>query len=244
MGWWVSAVSEDANPTAQFCPKTDTQACLYHDEKGGNYFYSARRDFETYKDVRDIRGTIIFMVSEKDFHDSVNAERKVPFKRVEEFYFDRYGKLERFEHHAYSFGRTAYAGIHFGSINMLHWPRLPEDKYWEEVLPSVSKPVDTVMPYLTTSRDGVKWNVRWIYGQLPLQLGDGKEYNYIQVANQFVTWGGYHWMFYTGNLNSHASRWGGEESLWVAKFHQDRLMGLATVANKATLVTKSFLLED
>merc|ERR1712039_509167 len=46
---------------------TDTQPCLYHDELGGNYTYYTRRNFETYIDNRDTRGTGIYTVAETIF---------------------------------------------------------------------------------------------------------------------------------------------------------------------------------
>merc|ERR1712113_578193 len=97
----------------------------------------------------------VFSVSESTFLKALVGYGKIPFQKVEEFYLDRYGKLERYEHHIYSFSRTAYAGIHFATAIMYQWPRLPEQKHeWWNKYPGVVLPQENVTTYLVTSRDG------------------------------------------------------------------------------------------
>merc|ERR1712217_579723 len=103
-------------------------------------------------------------------------------------------------------------------------------------------PRDSVLPYLATSRDGIHWNWNWVYAQKPMPLGAEYDWGYVQAAHQFITWRGFHWLYFSANAKEHLARWRGEEDIWLAKYPQDRLIGLSpTARGTGTVVTKPFL---
>merc|ERR1712232_216455 len=104
------------------------------------------------------------------------------------------------------------------------WPRIPTTLEWvherKEKKPLVfegeAMPKDAVFPYLVTSRDGVHFNWQWVYGQIPLSFSPHLHFQYVQAANQFITVGGFHWMFYSANVKGHRDRWTGHEEVRLA----------------------------
>jgi len=207
----------------------DTQACLYHDRAGGNYTFILRQNFESTRYFREIRGTQLTTVSEAAFNENLYRNGKIPFEQITTFYFDRSDKLERFLRQTYSFTRTPYEGLHLGLATMLHWPRLPKPEVWRRGTRE-RMPMDNVLMYFLTSRDGVRYNQAWIYNRMPLNLGPGRGYHYVQAASQLLTYGGFHWLFYTGSKANHVGRWKEPEHVRLAKYPQDRLSGLTAKA--------------
>merc|ERR1712039_941582 len=104
--------------------------------------------------------------------------------------------------------------------------------------------VDTMLPFLATSRDGLSWNWQWVYGRAPLPVAKGTGFNYIQAAHQFLTWGGFHWIFYSGNPQGHEKRWKGHEEIWMARYVQNRMIGLKTRGQSGHVISKLFWWSD
>merc|ERR1712183_1117534 len=142
-------------------------------------------------------------------------------------------------------------------VHLLHWPRTPfslpntpQKEKWETLMKEPFA-LDSVKTYLATSRDGIHFNWAFLYAGLPLPLGArglasgrGRKipYNYVQTANQFVTHKGYHWVYYSANKDDHFNRWGGKESIWLAKYPADRFSGLAPIDESQGVVkTKPFI---
>mmetsp|Transcript_30546 Transcript_30546/g.74394 ORF Transcript_30546/g.74394 Transcript_30546/m.74394 type:complete len:669 (+) Transcript_30546:132-2138(+) len=221
---------------------TDTQPCLYHDSPG-NYTYILRKDFHTAQATREIRGTQLYTISYDEFHRNLNEDGPLPFHLVTRFYLDRNTKLERFQHQIYAVTGSVVEGVHVGVFSILDWPRLPKErKTWRKAT-TKPFPKDIVQPYMATSRDGFRYNMAWIYKKEPLRLGKGKNYKYVATAAQIITHGGYHWVYYTGNVRYHHERWRGTENIRLARYPQDRLSALIPIdrLEPASVVIKPFI---
>ncbi|GAB5372386.1 hypothetical protein AAMO2058_001660700 [Amorphochlora amoebiformis] len=237
---------------------TDTQACLHHEGWGENYTYFLRREFPTELYEREIRGTQIVTVTDEDFHKYLDSDTPMPFEHVSEFYLDRYGKFERYTHQLYAFSGPAlkHHGVYVTMPSILNWmgvfgPHRSHPEYRD-----LSECLDCVQPYFVTSRSLRKFNFAWIYAQHPIPLAreyqekEKHRFQYIVPAAQMLTRDGYHWLYYTTNFESHSTRWARHHpfqgkvynntiKIWLAKFPEDRLIGIKANNQGGLLVTKT-----
>merc|ERR1719221_662144 len=98
---------------------TDTQPCLYHDFEGKGYDLILRYNYPTAQYDRGIRGTQIRHLDEEAFSQLLTSNMQMPFKMVNNWYFDQYGKNERYQRQTYAFTRTLYEGVYL-ALNLLY----------------------------------------------------------------------------------------------------------------------------
>ena len=241
----------------------DRQACLYHDSAGGDYDFMLPQEFATPHSYRDIRGTQLLHIGERDFlHALLNnmtvsrqgKRGRVPFKLESSWYLDRYNKTERYEHVIYSQTRTLYEGVHLGLVTTLHWPmpgvipgfRMAEkQRLFANVTGIEGWMHDRIVPYLATSRDGRKFNFQWVYAKQPLVRGNttnAEPMRVVMPAAQVVTWGGWHWLYFAGTMQPHTLRWKGVCKIYLARWPQDRISGLETAPDVARSDDSGFVL--
>jgi len=131
--------------------------------------------------------------------------------------------------------------VFFGLVAVFEWPFLWHDptsyfSIWGDVKHEFEDiPHDVVRPYLATSRDGVHFNFQWVYSKQPLNISSavGYENKLVFPGPNLVTANGYHSIYYSANQHHHRHRWWDEELLFLARFRQDRIVGLS-VASGAT----------
>merc|ERR1711920_1022366 len=129
----------------------------------------------------------ILLVDEASFHEYLTDTRSViPWKLKNSWYFDHFGKLEKYERASYSHARTFYAGVYLGVSIIYEWPWLSHcrpkwDSVWRDYAAHTGHlpKIDALVPYLATSRDGVSFDFKWIYARQPLPLGGNSSFNIV-----------------------------------------------------------------
>lgn len=141
------------------------------------------------------------------------------------------GTQEHFRRMIYQVSTTQYAGVHFGLMDVLEWPRCmqPNPKHGCEGRGDVNR------IYISTSRDGIHFDLRWIYASQPLHSPDEGQWNsgVISPAAQFVTFGGFHWVYYRACGVGHDTLYLQPEAndtcaIGLMKYRQDGLAHLTT----------------
>jgi len=165
-----------------------------------NYIYYGRKNFPTiYPNVR-WRG-------ERGVRILKRAANGGKWKVVSEWRLDRrFGSWEHLRHQLYSLSVSEYAGIKFGLITVLEWPR-----DLRAIYPNASS--DTWRTYLAPTIDQINFDLSAIYaGQPSLQgrLPSGEataEASFDRLgaasAAQVVTFKGKHWLYYLGCKTMH-----------------------------------------
>jgi len=234
--------------------RADTQSCLLHDHND-TYEIMIREEFPTVEFHRAIRGMAVLSTSVEDFNRAFRpGSRGMRFTKRNRMYYGRYGTLEMYRRQYYALTRTQYAGVYFGFLHLYEWP-YPQfgcphsHKFgppcnvplWDALKGNVSHP-DTVLPYLLTSRDGAKFNHEWVYAEMPWQLGQLPTDGFVMPANQMITMNGYHYVYFSRNPGQHFARWDHADEIRLARFQQDRMVGVERVpsADVARLMTHSF----
>jgi len=154
-----------------------------------------------------------------------------------------YGLDENYRRQVYALGVTKYDGLYIGLFTVLEWPK-------DE---SSDPTADVTRIYYGSSRDGIHFDLRWIYaGEWlvgPDQHGkprNGASYDYqsMRPAAQLVTHGGLHWLYYESCPNQHERRYLGGCEIRLARFQRDMLSYLASHSpGWGSVVTKAFRVE-
>ena len=157
---------------------------------------------------------------------------------AQRFYLDlQHGaNLEPLRRQLYALTVVPYSGLFFGLLNVLEWPEGGDGG-------------QTMRIYLGTSRDGLNFDLRYIYAGLPLvepgKTGDFD--NMVQLsASQFVTHDDQHWLYYKGCPRGHAD-WSSAQiecKIGLVRFEQDALLYLEPAdSGWGVVITKQFVLE-
>ena len=125
------------------------------------YLLVTRTDFSTRDGWREVRG--IRFETSPSLDDPSST-----FTPVTEWYLDREGKQERCRRQLYGLTHTYYAGLYIGLAIVLEYPRvLSEDFNNKTGRPELNFEVrheyDVLNVYLTTSRNGIDWDLSWLY---------------------------------------------------------------------------------
>jgi len=239
--------------------RADTQICLYHDQED-KYEMIMRQEFPTKEFHRAIRGTAVLSISRSDFNRGfLPGAKSLWLSTVNRMYLGRYGTLEMYRRQMYALTRTKYEGVYFGFLHLYEWayPDLgcPRSKtreqpcntpLWNKLKDGIVRP-DTVRPYLITSRDGSHYNFEWVYAEMPWQLGQLADDGFVMPANNMVTRDGYHHVFFSRNPLQHWERWEHSDEIRLARFPQDRIIGVERdpkAVSPGWIRTHSFDLHD
>jgi hypothetical protein len=264
---------KEMNESMGFPGYSDTTPCLYHDSPTGEYHFVSRQQFWTPRFYREIRGAVTQS-------GSLDMSKKKPVwtpNVTNEFYFDMDSKDERYRRHLYSLTRTRYAeaNIYFGIAQMYEWPTIYSKlgntidkiekvvkslpvgnaKAKERLVKSIDDEGDALRLYLVTSRDGIHFDLDWIYaGQRWMRKRQcGSEI----PAAQILTINGAHHVYYECRKGVHDEaskhgkqgqngRWGFPAEVYLARFVQDRMVGWKPSGgrsddSRAILATNSFV---
>jgi hypothetical protein len=167
---------------------------------------------------------------------------------VREWKFDREGADEWQRRQAYAMTDWVYEGIHFGLLTVYEWP-LDFSEGTETDLETRHER-DVLNFYLATSRDGVNWDLSWVYAGTPLvpRGGDGAwdKDGVFATAGNIVTHNDQHWIYYAGMNERHGSAdtWAPDRdgAIGGATLRLDGFTGLAAGAATGSVTTKQFLL--
>jgi len=160
-----------------------------------------------------------------------------------------YGQHEHLRRMIYQVTSTLYAGVYFGFLDVLEWPR-------DESAQLPQGDVNRI--YVGTSRDGINFDLRWIYAAQPLHEPEPLDWDrgVTTPAAEFVTAHGYHWLYYRGCSKTHdrcgdcmRNKWLHNTSchgchVGLLKFRQDGMLHLSTSSAAAwgTVTTRWFIL--
>lgn len=159
------------------------------------------------------------------------------------FFLDAdHGLAENYRRQVYALGVTLHEGVHFGLFTVLEWPKDETE----------DPTADVTRIYLGTSRDGVHFDLRWIYNGQFLIKSDPKgrprrnstqDYQSMRPAAQFVSHAGQHWLYYESCPHQHERRYLGGCEIWLARFRKDGLAYLAAANEQwGHVTTRKFVL--
>jgi len=267
----------------------DTLPCLHHEEPGGPYHLLLRQNYATANNFRTIRGSKVLMMPEKDFqtHFLTESMRDIPVKEqpwrvLNEWYFDaEYGKNEGYQHQIYAHSRSRDpAGLFWGFTHLVKWivPPLTNSDWniknehlqrlWRNHAEHFGgeRSVDAIVPFLSTSRDGIHFDFSTVYEDDPMHLQQPPATRILQPAASMVSPGdGFQYIFFSASKQPHRYRWDTNnwkdehgqrdffkfhgEHVYVSRFRQGRLVGLRTSSSRSgshasSLLTKPFFLPD
>jgi hypothetical protein len=194
----------------------DFTNALTWDPEVGAYRLLTRTDFGTSGGLGEIRGV----------RSMTNPDVKAnptDWKTVRNWLLDREGPEEHRRRQIYTMTDWVHADVHFGLVALYEWPYdASEGKATDHVKRHER---DVLGCYLATSRDGVAWNLEWVYAGTPLveRGGDGAwDKDMILPANWIATRGDTHWIYYGGANERH-----GVARVFAPE--RDRAIGVATL---------------
>jgi len=212
---------------------TDTYPCVYRE--GNNFTAIIRRDFGTRSGWREIRGV---QVLESNPSTADTLRHIDNFTRKTEWYLDLFGKDEFRRRSVYALTRTKYAGLYLGLAQVY------EFAYGQEDYPPFTK--DYMQPYLVTSRDGRTFDLGWLRREPLIPRGKPLEFDHgvIMTAADWLTYGGYHWLYYSGWATPHERKHESVSKIGLIRWRQDRLVKLAQQHLNTTgrVLTKFFVI--
>jgi hypothetical protein len=216
----------------------DFTNCLIWDEQARLYRLLTRTDFGSAGGLGEIRGMRV--MTNSDVKKDPTA-----WKTTSEWQFDR--KKDEFQRRQiYTLTDWMYCGIHFGLMAVYEWPS--DFSEGKETDHRQRHERDVLNYYLVTSRDGDRWDLRWVDAGQPLvERGqDGAwDKDMILPANWIVTRGDEHWIYYGGANERHGvaevfspQR---DAAIGLAKLPLDRFVALEAKETLGEVVTKPFV---
>ena len=226
----------------------NTVNTIYFDHLQNKYRLVNRREFGTNVGWREIRGTRF---------SSGGPSLDDEFVERSSFYLDRLEanddgkgaaiqKTERYQHQIYAFSVDADAlrasNVFVGLACILEWPKLLDE-------PKPPFAHDVMNTYLATSRDGVHWDLDFVYEKTPLvpRGAPGSfDHGIVFPASRFVTHGGFHWLYYEGRGDArHSHRRVSAAHIGLARFERNRLIGIRRRGSKAcgAVITRPFVFD-
>ena len=175
----------------------DTYNALTYDTDLAAYILYSRRDYETKHGWRDIRGHR--MLLNRNLHKTPGV-----WEPVKDWFLDLSGNAESHAHHIYALTSTRLGSLHLGLATILKYPRDCGEGGLDTTHARHDRDVSEV--HLVTSRNGVHWDLRWIYTAPPLiRRGPIASWDSgcMCAANQIITVNGSHWLFYSGTNERH-----------------------------------------
>jgi len=219
----------------------DFTNCLIWDADARTYRLFTRTDYGTPGGTGEIRGMRSMTNPDVKAHPA-------DWSLVRNWLFDREGKEEHRRRQVYSMTDWIYYGVHFGLFSVYEWAGdFSEGKKTDHV---TRHERDVLNYYISTSRDGDRFDLTWIYAGQPLIERGGRgawDKDLLLPANWIVTHADQHWIYYGGANERH-----GTESVFapqrdsaigLAKLPLDRFISLAARDQPGVVVTKPFALE-
>ena len=142
-----------------------------------------------------------------------------------------------------------YEGVYFGLMSVLEWPTDVSEGSETDHFTRHERSVEN--SYIATSRDGVGWDMHWVYaGQpwVPRGTDGAWDKDMVFPTSQVITHQDKHWIYYGGTNERHGAA---EKDVW---FERDGRLGLAwlrldgfvamqTGVEAGSVTTKPFQLE-
>lgn len=176
--------------------------------------------------------------------NSSKPEASDQWHRETLFYLDaEYGLDENYRRQVYSLGISKHEGIYVGLFTVLEWPKggIPGTNTSRSTTP------DTTRIYWGTSRDGLHFDLRWIYAGKQLvpvdETLDESNHQSLRAATQIVTTEKHHWVYFESCTEPHETRWKGGCTIQAGRFRRDGMAYLTSrVAGQwGRLVTRPFI---
>lgn len=202
---------------------------FYHCERD-SFVLIKRRNVPTPENWRQIRGVEIWT--------NLDLENASGWRRESSFWLDREGRNDVYRRQLYGLLATPMdGGLYLGVAHCLEFPK------------RLGARGDQLKLYLATSRDGIDYNLDNIYlGEelVPLRTADDSTTNTIFPANQFLTHGGLHWLFFEAKETPHEDRFASPGRLGVATWRAGRLAALSVSwrSREGVATTKPFHLRS
>lgn len=142
-----------------------------------------------------------------------------------------------------------YEGVYFGLLSVLEWPTDVSEGVETDRFTRHERSV--VNFYIATSRDGIGWNLHWVYaGQPFVPRGPNGAWDKDMVfpTSQIITHEDKHWIYYGGTNERHGAA---EKNVWfdrdgslgLALLRLDGFVALCAGEEQGSITTKPFLLE-
>ncbi|MFO1094534.1 MAG: hypothetical protein U0992_14705 [Planctomycetaceae bacterium] len=141
-----------------------------------------------------------------------------------------------------------HEGVHFGLMAVLEYPTDVSEGTETDPVTRHERSIENY--YFATGRDGVGWDLHWVYAGRPLvsrgPTGAWDKDMIFPVTN-IVTHQDQHWIYYGGNNERHGCAekdiWFGRQgSIGLAKLRLDGFLGWEAGESSGTLTTRPFVL--
>lgn len=163
-------------------------------------------------------------------------------------YLDRV-RNEALRRQVYTLTDWQYAGVHFGLMSVLEYPTDVSEGTETDQVTRHERSIENY--YFATSRDGVGWNLHWVYAGRPLVPrgpSGAWDKDMIFPATNIITRNDRHWIYYGGNNERHGAA---EKDIWFARqgsiglahLRLDGFVALAAGDEAGALTTRPFVLE-
>ena len=213
----------------------DTCNQLLWDSDAKVYRLFTRTDFGSNAGAGEIRGT-------RGMTNPDIKEDPTNWTTVRSWKFDREGAEEPKRRQIYQLTDWIYEGVHFALLFVFEWPDdLSEGGH--DLYKRHERNVLTF--YIATSRDADDWDLSWVYAEKPLvpRGPDGSfDKDWVQPSSIFITHNDQHWIYYAGSKERHGMS-PYEQSIGIAAFRLDGIVFLEAADERATLLTRPFVLE-
>ena len=142
-----------------------------------------------------------------------------------------------------------YEGVYFGLMSVLEWPTDVSEGTETDYFTRHERSVENF--YIATSRDGIGWDMHWVYAGQPLvPRGPNGAWDKDMVfpTSQVITHEDKHWIYYGGTNERHGVA---EKNIWferdgrlgLAWLRLDGFVGLRADDEEGSITTKPFQLQ-
>jgi hypothetical protein len=142
-----------------------------------------------------------------------------------------------------------YEGVHFGLMAVLEYPTDVSEGLETDQVTRHERSIENY--YFATSRDGVGWNLHWVYAGRPLVPrgpSGAWDKDMIFPVTNIVTRDDRHWIYFGGNNERHGCA---EQDIWfkrqgsigLAHLRLDGFVRLQAGDSPGTMTTRPFVLE-
>jgi len=218
----------------------DTYNQIIWDADAKVYRLFTRTDFGTGGGAGEWRGT-------RSMTSPDVKANPAKWKLVRNWVFQKTGKKkERHRRQVYALTDWIYHGVHFALISVYEWPG-----DLSEGGPDLKKrhERDVMNFYIATSRDGDRWDLRWVYAgkpMIPRGRNGAFDKDIIMPASTVITHGDKHWLYYGGANERHGTekvRLPRKHAIGLATLRLDGFVFLKAGTKEGVLVTKPFRLD-
>ena len=217
----------------------DTYNQILWDPLAKTYRLFTRTDFGARGGAGEVRGTRS-MTNPDVRRNSKN------WKMVREWIFDKKGRDETKRRQIYATTCWIYQSVYFALLSVYEYPGdVSEGKTTDT---KTRHERDVMNFYIATSRDGDRWDLRWVYAGKPLvPRGPSGAFDkdIVLQSSTIVTHADKHWIYYAGANERHGSaavRFDRQHAIGLATLRLDGFVCLTAAKRPGTVVTKPFKL--